>query len=158
MKIATFNANSLRARLKIITDWLEKESPDVLCIQETKVQDHEFPLKEFKNYNLVFKGQKSYNGVAVVSKLPFDKVIHGFGDGDVNEEPRLITVFVKGIGIVNSYIPQGTDTTSERFQYKLNWLSRMRKFFENNFNPDKPLIWVGDFNIAPEDIDVYDPI
>jgi exodeoxyribonuclease-3 len=159
MKIATFNANSIRARLKIIIDWLAKESPDILCIQETKVQDHDFPSEIFesKGYSCAFRGQKSYNGVAVLSLHKFDKIIHGFNDGDINEEPRLITVFIKGISIVNSYIPQGTEPDSDRFRYKLGWLLRLRSFFEKNFRPSEPVVWVGDFNIAPEPDDVYDP-
>jgi len=158
MKVASFNVNGLRARLPIVIKWLRENNPDVLCVQETKVQDHEFPSEEFDRmkYQYVFKGQKSYNGVAVFSKSNISNVSLGFGD-EPKDEPRLIKAEIRGINIVNTYIPQGYSTESDKFAYKINWFKRLRKYFENHFNPTDPILWFGDFNIAPEAIDVYDP-
>ena len=159
MKIASFNANGIRARLSIVKKWLESEGPDVLCIQETKVQDKDFPRQTFEDlaYHCTFWGQKSYNGVAVLSKTPPAKVSFGLGDGDVKEEPRIITAYIKNIPIVNTYVPQGTAPDSEKFLYKLDWFQRLRDYFSKTFQPSEPLLWVGDFNVAPDPIDVYDP-
>ena len=159
MKIASFNANGIRARLPIIIDWLKNESPDILCIQETKVQDHDFPHKPLEDigYFCSFKGQKSYNGVAILSRKPPKDVFIGFGNGDDKEGSRLIRLNIDGIFIVNTYIPQGQDPSSEKFDYKIDWFKRLRKYFEANFEPSSPILWVGDFNVAPSPIDVYDP-
>ena len=159
MKLASFNANGIRARLPVILRWLEKESPDVLCIQETKVQDPDFPREtiEKAGYYCAFKGQKSFNGVAVLSKREPQKVMIGFDSKGETEGPRLITVTIEGIPVVNTYIPQGQAPGSEKFTYKLEWFSRLRSYFENNFDPAGSVIWVGDFNVAPQPIDVYDP-
>ncbi len=158
MKVASFNVNSVRARLEIVLDWLQKESPDVLCVQETKVTDPDFPLQPFKdiNYNAVFRGQKSYNGVALFSKLPIENVRIGFDDNE-DEGSRLISAVINGVPIVNTYIPQGSDPESEKFQYKLGWLQRLHDYFDKNWAPDQALIWLGDFNVAPEPMDVHDP-
>ena len=159
MKIASFNVNSIRARLPIVTKWLSDNLPDVLCVQETKVQDIDFPAEAFDEigYNYVFKGQKSYNGVAIFSKYKFENVQSGFND-EPKDESRLITAKINGINIVNTYVPQGYLPDSEKFDYKLNWFDRLLDFFERNFEPSEPVIWMGDLNIAPEPIDVYDPV
>ncbi len=158
MKIASFNANGIRARLPVILKWLKQESVDVLCLQETKVQDQDFPFKPFadEGYYCNFKGQKSYNGVAVISKKEPREISTGFGDGDEKEKPRLIRVNIDGVEIVNTYVPQGRDPESEYSRYKLDWFSRLRAYFENNFTADTPVVWLGDFNVAPGPIDVYD--
>ncbi|MDY6933361.1 MAG: exodeoxyribonuclease III [Spirochaetota bacterium] len=160
MKIASFNANSIRARIHVIIRWIEKERPDVLCLQETKAKDSDFPLKaiESTGYDVVYKGEKSYNGVATLSRLPFEGVSYGF-DGDGNDEgTRLIVTQVKGIPVVNTYIPQGTDPSSDRFQYKLKWFDRLLQFFDKNYTKNNPLLWLGDINVAPMEIDVHDPV
>ncbi|MBW1840842.1 MAG: exodeoxyribonuclease III [Deltaproteobacteria bacterium] len=159
MKIACFNANGIRARMPIVLEWLEKESPDALCVQETKVQDPDFPHRPFEDmgYHCSFKGQKSYNGVAVLSKVAPTVVETGFGDGDEKERPRIIRVCVDGINIVNTYVPQGRDPDSDMFRYKLDWFGRLRKYFDDNFNSEDRVIWTGDFNVAPLPMDVYDP-
>lgn len=159
MKLATFNANGIRARLPVIEAWLDKEVPDVLCIQETKVQDLDFPKEslEKRGYHCAFCGQKSYNGVAILSRPVPQAVTYGFGDGDAEEGPRLMTVWIEGLPIVNTYVPQGQAPDSERFDYKLAWFGRLRDYFSKEFNPDRPLLWAGDFNVAPDAIDVYDP-
>lgn len=158
MKIASFNVNSLRARLRILLDWMEKESPDILCLQETKVSDEDFPRKEFlkTGFNMVFRGEKTFNGVAILSKMPFEGSVYGFEDG--SEASRLITARANGLTVVNTYVPQGFHPLSERFREKLDWLQRLYYYFSENFKPDMPIIWAGDFNIAPEPEDVYDPI
>jgi exodeoxyribonuclease III len=159
MKIASFNVNSLRARLPIVLDWLKENAPDVLCVQETKVQDAGFPVQAFENsgYEFVFKGQKSYNGVAIFSRTQINNVRYGFDD-EPKDESRLIMAEINGISIVNTYIPQGYMPDSEKFEYKLRWFSRLKEFFQENFKPSDSVIWVGDMNIAPEPIDVYDPV
>ncbi len=159
MIIATFNANGIRARLPILLDWIEREAPDVLCIQETKVQDPDFPEAPFKEkgYHCVYKGQKSYNGVAILSKAAPEDVKIGFRQDDATEEARLIVARIAGISIVNTYIPQGQDSASDKFQYKLNWFAELLNYLKSNFDPEAPLVWLGDFNVAPDPIDVYDP-
>ncbi|MFC1830140.1 exodeoxyribonuclease III [Thermodesulfobacteriota bacterium] len=159
MKVASFNANGIRARMPIVLDWLEKESPDALCVQETKVQDPDFPHRPFEDmgYHCSFKGQKSYNGVAVLSKVAPKVVETGFGDGDEKERPRIIRACLEGIDIVNTYVPQGRDPDSKVFRYKIDWFQRLRKYFDDNFNSESRVIWLGDFNVAPQPIDVYDP-
>lgn len=158
MKIATFNVNSLRVRLPIVLTWLTKHQPDILCVQETKVQDHDFPTEVFEQtgYNYIFRGQKTYNGVAIFSKHKITNVKFGL-DNEPFDKPRLAKAQITRFTIVNTYIPQGYLPDSEKFQYKLNWFKRLGDFFKNNFKSTEPLIWVGDFNVAPEPIDVYDP-
>lgn len=159
MKIATFNANGIRARLPIIAHWLDTHHPDVLCIQETKVQDPDFPEStlEEKGYHCVYKGQKSYNGVAILSRVAAETVHIGLNRHDPDEEARLITARIQGVSIVNTYVPQGQDPDSEKFQYKLDWFSRLLAYFTESFDPESPLVWTGDFNVAVDPIDVYDP-
>jgi len=158
MKIATFNVNSLRVRLPIVLQWLRDHRADVLCVQETKVQDVDFPAEAFDDigYNYVFKGQKSYNGVAIFSKHPMENVLCGFSQ-EPRDEARLIRAQVDGVIIVNSYVPQGYLADSDKFQYKLRWFDRLLEYFQQNFSPDDAVLWVGDLNIAPEPIDVHDP-
>ncbi len=158
MKIASFNVNSLRARMPVVLDWLSECQPDVLCVQETKVQDVDFPHEALDQtgYEYVFKGQKSYNGVAIFSKSKIENVKIGF-DAEPKDQPRLIKAQINGVSIVNTYVPQGYMPESEKFEYKLNWFNRLREYFENNFKPTDPLVWVGDLNVAPEPIDVHDP-
>ncbi len=158
MKVASFNVNSLRARLTIVLQWLAEYQPDILCVQETKVQDTDFPTDAFDKtkYKYVFKGQKSYNGVAIFSRSEISNVQFGFDD-EPKDQPRLIKAEINGIVIVNTYIPQGYLPVSEKFEYKLNWFNRLLTLFDKNFKPTDPVLWVGDFNVAPEPMDVYDP-
>jgi len=158
MKVASFNANSLRARLTLVLQWLDEHQPDILCVQETKVQDTDFPTDAFDRteYKYVFKGQKSYNGVAVFSRSEISNVQFGFDD-EPKDQPRLVKAEINGIVIVNTYIPQGYLPESEKFEYKLNWFNRLLTLFDKNFKPTDPVLWVGDFNVAPEPMDVYDP-
>jgi len=159
MKIATFNVNSIRARMHIIERWLDKNHPDLLCLQETKVGDREFPAAELAalKYRAVFRGEKSYSGVAILSSLAIDDVRYGFDGSGADEGSRIISVRIKGIEIVNTYVPQGTSPDSDRFQYKLRWFGRLLDYFQKQYRPDQRLIWLGDFNVAPEPIDVHNP-
>ena len=159
MKIATFNCNSVRKRLPIILDWLEKEKPDVLALQETKVQDSEFPAKAFTEagYFVSFRGMKAYNGVATLTREEPSEVIHGFKKGTDSEDFRLLQVVIRGIRIINTYVPQGYDIESEKYQYKLKWFARLRKYFDKYLKAKEPVIWLGDLNVAPEPIDVAHP-
>jgi len=158
LTVATYNINSIRVRLPLLLRWLEAVHPDVVCLQETKVQDNDFPALELRKagYDMAFCGQKSYNGVAILSRHLVRGARFGF-DSEPKDRSRLITATVCGIGIVNSYVPQGRSPDHEMYTYKLAWLGRLRKHLEARFSPDEPLIWLGDFNIAPEPIDVYDP-
>ncbi len=157
-KIATFNANSIRSRISLVQDWLSRNQPDVLCIQETKVQDPDFPQSAFEEvgYKVVFRGQKAYAGVAIAARDELRDVSFGL-DSEPRDEARLIRATVRGIPVVNTYVPQGRSVDSEMFAYKLEWLARLRDYFAHNFSSDQPLIWCGDLNVAPEEIDVHNP-
>jgi exodeoxyribonuclease-3 len=158
MIVSSFNVNSLRARLPIVLDWLREKQPDVLCLQETKVQDKDFPAEVFDEagYNYAFAGQKSYNGVAILAKDRIADIQAGFDD-EPKDQSRLIKAEINGVIIVNTYVPQGYLPDSEKFQYKLQWFERLRDYLETNFKPSDPVLWAGDLNIAPGPIDVYDP-
>ena len=158
-RIATYNANSIRARMDLVVDWLQRNSTDALCLQETKVQDKDFPVEPLQRagYHVVFSGQKAHAGVAIVSREEPQDVVVGFDDGGEPDGPRLIRAVVDGIPVVNTYVPQGRALDSVHFQYKLEWLARMRRLFERYYSPVEPLLWVGDLNVAPEPIDVYAP-
>ncbi len=159
-RVATFNANSLRVRLGIIADWLATHRPDALCVQETKVQDHDFPVDAFhtNGYHVAFRGQKSHAGVAVACRAKPEDIAFGLDDGDPPDEARLIRLTVSGVTIVNTYVPMGEKADSPKFTYKLEWLRRLRRYFERHFSPHEPLLWCGDFNVAPQKIDVHDPV
>jgi len=158
-KVATFNVNSVRARLEILLPWLEAERPHVLCLQETKVQDPAFPVSDFarQNYGGAFRGEKSHGGVALLATEPLERVGFGLDDGGPPDPARLVVASVRGLPIVNTYVPQGRDPQDPMFAYKLAWLLRLRRYFERHFSPKEPLLWVGDYNVAPEPIDVHDP-
>lgn len=156
--VATWNVNSIRSRLPLLLEWLHRSRTDVLCVQETKCQDQDFPQEEFRQagYHVVYRGEKSYNGVAIIARSEPADVRFGL-PGKNPDETRLIAATVDGIPLVNTYVPQGRDPESEHFQYKLSWFDRLLDFFRKNFSPEKPLLWVGDLNVAPEPQDVYDP-
>ena len=158
MIIATFNANSLRMRIEIVLQWLRKNKPDILCVQETKVQDEDFPAEAFDScgYEYVFKGQKKYNGVAIFSRNAINEVSFGL-DSEPQDQARIITATIGDITVVNTYIPQGVSRDSEKFAYKLEWFARLRDYFQRNFSADEPIIWVGDMNVALDERDVHSP-
>ena len=159
LRVATFNANSIRVRLDQILRWLDRERPDILCIQETKVEDAQFPAVPIKEsgWHVVYRGQKAHAGVAIISREACEDVAFGIDDERQPDEPRLIRATIAGIPVINTYVPQGRDTDSPHFRYKLEWLARIRDLLERHYSPGAPLLWMGDFNVAPEPIDVYDP-
>ncbi len=158
-RVATFNANSIRSRLDLILGRLEKHRPNVLCVQETKVRDSEFPREAFAGtgFEVVFHGQKSYNGVALITRSRPEDVIVSFGDEGAEGEARMIMATVDGVKILNTYVPQGRDPDSEHFEAKIAFFHRIKEFLSENHDPAAPLIWAGDLNVAPEPEDVYDP-
>lgn len=156
MKISTFNANSIRSRMPILSDWIVKEKPDFLGIQETKVQDFEFPEDLIKNlgYHVYYKGEKSYNGVAIISKEKADEITFGFNDGGPADETRLICARYSKLSIVNTYIPQGRSIDHIMYKYKLGWYNRLKNLFNDRFSRDESIAWIGDMNIATTPLDV----
>lgn len=159
MKVATFNCNSVRKRLPIILEWLKKEKPDVLALQETKVQDHDFPEAAFREagYFVYFRGMKGYSGVATLTRIEPTEVIYGFVSGPDSEDFRILQTVIHGVRVINTYVPQGHHPESEKFQYKLKWFARLRKYFNKYLRKNEPIIWLGDLNCAPEEIDVAHP-
>lgn len=159
MKIATYNVNSIRQRLPIVLDWITENKPDVMCLQETKVQDQDFPAEAIRKagYHVAFRGMKAYNGVATLTRNEPGKIIHGLHEGPDNEDFRIIQTVVNGIPIINSYVPQGYAIDSEKYTLKVVWFRRLRRYFEAELKPQQPAIWLGDLNVAPEPIDVYHP-
>lgn len=157
IKVATYNVNSLRARLPLVIELLRKESPDILCLQETKVSDEAFPAAEIEGlgYEVAFSGERTYNGVAIASRIPLAGVSRGFADG--SGMTRLISAHAEGIHILNTYVPQGLSTFSEKFREKLDWFELFFDHVTEQYTPDTPLLWVGDFNVAPRAVDVYAP-
>lgn len=158
-KIATYNVNSIRSRLHIILPWIERNRPVVFCMQETKVEDEKFPAKAFKEigYHVSFSGEKRYNGVAVACIEKPGEVTFGLDDEGLPDRDRLIRGIVSGISVLNTYVPQGNVRESPQFEYKLQWFERLKDFIARHYRPDEPLIWCGDLNVAPEEIDVHDP-
>lgn len=159
MRIATFNAASVRARLDGILEWLAENEPDILAIQETKVENDKFPRAEFEDlgYHVTLNGQKSWNGVATLSRSPQTDVAIGFADDLTPNDARILSSRIDGVAIVNTYVPNGSEVGSDKFEYKLKWLERFARFLRERYRPDEPMIWLGDINIAPTELDVYDP-
>ena len=159
MKIATFNANSIRSRMDIILSWLHTHRPDALCIQETKVQDFEFPHQPIEDagYHVAYRGEKSYNGVAILTSKKADEVRFGLDDGGPADETRLAHVRIGPVHIVNTYVPQGREIDHAMYAYKLQWFKRLRAYFDRHFKKDDLLLWTGDLNVAAEPMDVHNP-
>ena len=160
MKVATYNVNSIRIRLDTIIAWLEKHKPDVLCIQETKCQDELFPALVLKStgYHIHYRGMKSYNGVAVLTRVAPEAVFYGFDDRLPEiDDARLMRVIVQGIPVINTYVPNGYKIGTPQHEYKLKWYGRLRNYFSQHLSPDRPALWCGDMNVAPEPIDVHSP-
>lgn len=158
-KFATFNVNGIRARLPLLVDWVQQHQPDVLCLQEIKCQERDFPEEPFlrAGYRVTVRGQKAFNGVAVISRNQPIQVLRGFDDGEADDEARLIAVAVDGVWVVNTYIPQGRDPEAPAFQYKLDFFVRLKHWLSRHFASDQLLLWTGDMNVAPEAMDVFDP-
>jgi exodeoxyribonuclease-3 len=159
MKIATWNVNSILARLPHVVHWLESNQPDVLCLQETKCTDDKFPFEVFSRigYCLSVFGQQSYNGVAIMARSECAEVQRGYYEDQEGAHARLLAGTVDGIRIVNVYIPNGQSVSSEKYEFKIDWMKRLRGFFDNHYNKESRVILCGDFNVAPEDRDVHNP-
>jgi exodeoxyribonuclease-3 len=167
MRIATWNVNSVRTRLEQVLAWLAAERPEVLCLQETKVADELFPLEPFRalGYEAAISGQKAYNGVAILSRLPIEDVRVGFAallpdDPEapgLGEQKRLISAQIAGLRVLNLYVPNGSSLRSEKYAYKLEWLACLKRYLDAQETQGEPLVMVGDFNIALEARDIHDP-
>ena len=158
MKIASWNVNSLRIRLAHVLDWIDANRPDVLCLQETKVEDTLFPREAFeeRGLNLAFHGQKSYNGVAIVSKSPIGKVVHGFGGHILNDHARLISATVGGVRLGNAYVPHGEDFSSPKYAMKQEFYRRLSGLAVAEQAANPGYVLMGDFNVATDARDVDD--
>ena len=167
MLIATWNVNSVRSRLSQITNWIKEVNPDIICLQETKVIDDAFPLSHFEElgYEVIIYGQKSYNGVAIISKFKIENVKKGFTNEnkeekfslDINEQKRLISADINGLKIINVYVPNGSSIDSEKYDYKIKWLNHLSAFLDEQVRDDDLVCFVGDFYIAPSEIDIHNP-
>jgi exodeoxyribonuclease-3 len=166
MKVATWNVNSIRTRLTHVVNWLQAQSVDVLCLQETKVTDVDFPRSAFTDlgYHVYVSGQKSYNGVALLSRSPLEEVSAGFAPvlgasiaGEFDEQKRVITGVLAGVRIVDVYVPNGSAIDSDKYHYKLRWLAVLRDYLKTLLSQSEALLVCGDFNIALEDKDIHNP-
>lgn len=158
LKIASWNVNSLRVRLPHLLTWLTQEKPDIVALQEIKLEDKDFPATEIAQagYQAVCSGQKTYNGVAILSRLPLDKVEMAFPDFQ-DEQRRVLAATINDWRIINLYVPNGASVGSDKYLYKLAWLERLNSYLQAQRLLFPKLIVLGDFNIAPEDRDVHDP-
>lgn len=159
MKIATWNVNSVKARLEHVADWLTEAAPDVLLLQEIKCQTEDFPGQRFADlgYQSLAVGQKSYNGVAVLSRLPFEPVLTALPGDPEDVQSRYIEVDCQGVRIACLYLPNGNPVDSEKYPYKLCWMRRLTARARELLAEERPFLMAGDYNICPEDGDVYDP-
>jgi exodeoxyribonuclease-3 len=157
-KIATWNVNSLRVRLPHVLEWLAVEQPDALCLQETKLPDEDFPRQaiEAAGYHAAFSGQKTYNGVAILSRDPAAEAAAGIPEFD-DPQRRVLAATVGGVRLIDIYVPNGESVDSDKFTYKLDWLGRLRTWLGRELATHPRLAVLGDFNIAPEERDVHDP-
>ncbi|MDZ7963133.1 MAG: exodeoxyribonuclease III [Aulosira sp. DedQUE10] len=166
MKIATWNVNSIRTRLQQVTDWLSQNPVDVLCLQETKVMDNQFPRSPFEElgYQVYISGQKSYNGVALISRQPLLDVSTGFTaivpnlQPEWDEQKRVITGVLDNVRIVNLYVPNGSSVGSEKYEYKLRWLTVLREYLQLLLKSQPGICICGDFNIALEAKDIHEQV
>jgi len=158
-RVASWNVNSLRVRLQQLTDWLGSAGPDVIGLQETKVTDDAFPRAELGalGYHAAPSGQKTYNGVALLAREPLSDIVTDFTDLD-DPQRRLIAATVGGVRYVNVYVPNGQAVGADKYEYKLRWLRSLRRFLQAELAAHERLVVMGDFNIAPDDRDVHDPV
>ena len=159
MKIASWNVNSIRARMEVLSKWLKQKQYDIIFIQETKVQDHEFPIDDIKNigYEVIFSGQKSYNGVAILSKEKIKLIDKTLPGEKSDEQARFITSKINGIELICIYLPNGNPIDTDKFPYKLKWMERLTNYIKKNLDENKKFILAGDFNVIPKEIDVHNP-
>ena len=158
MKIASWNVNSLKVRLPQVLDWLQSQRPDVLALQETKLTDDNFPVGEIEalGYHVAFSGQKTYNGVALISREPLEDVITDMPGLD-DPQRRILGATIGGVRVLNLYVVNGQEVGSEKFAYKLDWLEKVTAYVRDDLTKHRDYVVLGDFNIAPDDRDVHDP-
>ena len=158
MKLATWNVNSLKVRLPQLLGWLARTQPDVVCLQETKLEDQSFPVADLEaaGYRSLYSGQRAYNGVAILSRRPLTDPVPGI-DGFADEQKRVLAATVDGVRVVCVYVPNGERVDSPKYAYKLDWLAALRSWLERELARYPRLAMLGDFNVAPEARDVHDP-
>jgi exodeoxyribonuclease-3 len=158
IKLATWNVNSLKVRLEQVLEWLEQSQTDILAIQETKLEDASFPKEAFEEagFEVLYRGQKTYNGVAWISRFSMSEPVDVFPEF-ADEQKRILATTVNDLRLINFYVPNGQSVDSEKYRYKLAWLEAMQDFIQQEMTKYDKVVVVGDFNIAPEDLDVHDP-
>ncbi len=158
MKISSWNVNSLKVRLPQVLDWLATAQPDVLALQETKLTDENFPLNEIidSGYKVIYSGQKTYNGVAILARQELSDPVTDIPGLD-DPQRRILAATIGPMRVLNLYVVNGQEVGSEKFEYKLKWLTAVKKYIKQQLVEHRYLVVLGDFNIAPEDRDVYDP-
>jgi exodeoxyribonuclease III len=158
IKIATWNVNSVRARLPNVIDWLQDFSPDIVLLQETKCQEEQFPFDDIESlgYNVAVRGQKTYNGVAILSKMPFDEVIKELPGDDEDSEARYIEAVIDGVRVASVYVPNGSEIGSPKFAFKMRFYDRLYDHLKQLLKYEEQMVIGGDYNVAPEEIDTYD--
>jgi exodeoxyribonuclease-3 len=163
MRVATWNVNSVKQRLDGLVSWLEARRPDIVCLQETKCVDETFPREPLEGlgYNVAIHGQKTFNGVAILSRLPFDEVTPRLPGDDADDHARFIEAVVSTrtgvLRIASIYLPNGNPPDGEKYDYKLRWMERLSGYARRRLELEEPLVLAGDYNVIPEDGDVYDP-
>jgi exodeoxyribonuclease III len=163
MRIATWNVNSIKAHLDSVTQWIEEEKPDVLCLQELKCEDHAFPSEHFSNmgYTAHVHGQKTYNGVALLTRLPIENIRRGLPGDDTDEQSRFILgTAIDGklaVNIASIYLPNGNPAPGPKYDYKLGWMKRLTNFTKNLLKNEEPLVLAGDYNVIPTPQDARNP-
>lgn len=159
LKVASWNVNSLKVRLEQVLNWFETSQVDVLALQETKVIDDSFPKAAFleRGYHIAFSGQKTYNGVAVISRHPIENIVTEVVDFP-DPQRRLLAITTSNLRLINLYVPNGSTLISDKYSYKLHWLKKITEFIAHELNNHSYVAVVGDFNIAPDDRDVHDPL
>lgn len=158
LKLASWNVNSLKVRLDQVLEWLMSSKVDILALQETKLTDDKFPIQAFNDcgYHVVFSGQKTYNGVAIISRMPINDIATDIA-GLVDPQRRILAATIGDIRLINLYVPNGSEVDSDKYAYKLDWLTHVTAYIKQQQGLYPRIAVVGDFNIAPEDCDVYDP-
>jgi exodeoxyribonuclease-3 len=159
LTLATWNVNSIRTRLPRLLDWLARRQPDIVCLQETKVEDEAFPVAELARlgYQVLASGQRTYNGVAILARVEPAEPVRSFEDGIDDPQRRVLVATVAGVRVVNLYAPNGGEVGSDKYAYKLDWYRRLDAFLAARLDPATPVVLCGDLNVAPEDRDVWDP-
>lgn len=159
LSVVSWNVNSIRARLDRVTSWIDEHQPDVLCMQELKVGEKEFPFDAFRErrYHVHGAYQRTYNGVGIASRAPLADTTSGLGDGVEDPQARIVSGVISGVRVITCYVPNGQSVGSDKYVYKMEWMKRLRAHLDRHHKPDEKLLICGDFNVAPEDRDVHDP-